>query len=684
VEEALRKHPVLVGLLVVGLAGSLFAGWQRHRVESAYRTVEVVLDGEDWRLLALREGRLGSGFWQELKARGAGSVAVYEATLRRLQDEGRLTYRSGAELLDLLRAGGLNPALRGVAASAEPGAVYVLPADPEVARQVWFGFRTALGPERVAAVLREPLVLRVRGRLRDLEETGLGFLPSSVRRWEALGFRVVLRPRNVRSFTAERLQERVGAQASLLRGRTVVFDLNEVLGYERLVEDASRALQAAGAVYGRVEVLTPARRIRGEDAMTRFMRPHVVRVVSIPPEELERLPVEDAVERFARGVRERNLRVLYVRPYLQTPGGVDAVAFNLDYLARVVQAVRSAGFQLGPARPLPELALSHAARWAAVAASTASGVLLAAVVGRALGKELHTWAGLGLGAAGLVAAAAGQAVGFGLWVSKLWALMAAVAFPTMAVLRVAPRVGGGGVGQAVGALWEASAFSALGGFVVAALLSDWTFRLAADGFLGVKLATVGPALLAAGAWTALGDDGGHSGTGRLVRRVRAWLERPVTLGAVLAVAVVAGLGLLLLLRTGNTGLPLPPGEERLREALERALVARPRTKEYLLGHPALVLAVASGAVGLRAWSLPLVVVGAVGQAGLVNSFSHAHTPLLYTVWRTANGLVLGTLVGVGVYALLRGVQSGLVRARAAGLASPAVTGGGGSHPPSRL
>lgn len=675
----MRKHPVLVGLLVVGVAGSLFAGWQRHRVEAEYRTVEVILDGEDWRLLAQREGRLGSGFWQELRARGASSVAVYEATLRRLQDEGRLTYRSGAELLDLLRTGGLNPSLRPVAAGAEPSAVYVVPADPEVARQVWFGFRTALGPERVAVVLQEPLVLRVRGRLRDLEETGLGFLPSSVRWWQALGFRVVLRPRNVRSFTAERLQERVGAQASLLRGRTVVFDLNEVLGHERLVEDAARALRAAGAVYGRVEVLTPARRMRGEEAMTGFMRPHVVRVISIPPEELERLSVQDAVERFARGVRERNLRVVYVRPYLQTPGGVDAVAFNLDYLARVVQAVRSAGFELGPARPLPEVAVPQAAWWAAVAASTASGVLVAARVGQALGWRLDPRATLGVGAAGLVAAWVGQAFGYGVWVSKLWALVAAVAFPGMAVLWVVPRAGGGRLGQAVGALWEASAFSALGGFVVAALLSDWTFRLAADGFLGVKLATVGPALLAAGVWVALQDDHGRPGTGRWVRRVRAWLDRPVTLGAALAVPVVVGLALLLLLRTGNTGLPLPPVEERLREALERTLVARPRTKEYLLGHPALVLAVASGAVGLRAWSLPLVLLGAVGQAGLVNSFSHAHTPLLYTVWRTANGLVLGTLVGVGVYTLLRGFQSGLVRGRAAGLASPAVTASGGSE-----
>lgn len=650
--RASSRSPWLVALAALGVAASAAVGWQRHRVESEYRTVELVVDSEDWRLLAQREGRRGAQLWEALRARGAGSVAVYEATLRRLQEEGRLTYRSGAELRDLARTSVLAPALRGLAASAQPQALYVFPGDPEVARQVEFGFRTALGPERVAVVLREPLVLRVLGRPRDLEETGLGFLPSVVAGWETLGFRVVLRPRNVRSFTPERLAERVAGYGELARGRTAVFDLNEVLGYERLVEEAARALRSLGVVYGRVEVLVPARRMRGEEAMTRSMRPGVVRVVSIPPEELERLAPEDAVERFARGVRERNLRVVYLRPYLQTPGGVDAVAFNLDYVERVASAVRAAGFQLGPAAPLPELAVPEVLRWAALVAAAASGALLGVEVAHAAGVPSPQSTALLAVVAALLAAAGVQAAGLGAWVNKLGALIAAVAFPTLALLHVADLSGSRrvGLGAALVGLWTASAVSMAGGVVVAALLADWPFRLAADVFFGVKLATVVPAALVAGVWFAWQHRGltARSAAGELSR----WLAKPVTLGSAVAVASVAGVALLLVLRTGNTGIPVPSVEERLRDALERALVARPRTKEYLLGHPALVLALASGALGLRSWTLPLLVLAAVGQAGLVNSFSHLHTPLLYTVWRTANGLVLGSVLGAVLYLLL--------------------------------
>jgi hypothetical protein len=53
--------------------------------------------------------------------------------------------------------------------------------------------------------------------------------------------------------------------------------------------------------------------------------------------------------------------------------------------------------------------------------------------------------------------------------------------------------------------------------------------------------------------------------------------------------------------------------------------------------------------------LPLAAVAAVGQGGIVNSFSHIHTPLLYTVWRTVNALWLGGVIGAVAAALLVGV-----------------------------
>jgi hypothetical protein len=94
--------------------------------------------------------------------------------------------------------------------------------------------------------------------------------------------------------------------------------------------------------------------------------------------------------------------------------------------------------------------------------------------------------------------------------------------------------------------------------------------------------------------------------------------------------------------------------------LEALLYARPRFKEFLLGHPLLFLFGASG--GLGAWALRyrpiLLFFGLLGQASIINTFAHAHTPLLFSLLRTTNGFFLGLFFGTGLYFVLLLVKKG--------------------------
>ena len=49
----------------------------------------------------------------------------------------------------------------------------------------------------------------------------------------------------------------------------------------------------------------------------------------------------------------------------------------------------------------------------------------------------------------------------------------------------------------------------------------------------------------------------------------------------------------------------------------------------------------------------------------MNSFSHIHTPLLYTVWRTVNALWLGGIIGAIAAVILVAAARRGVAARAA-------------------
>jgi len=78
--------------------------------------------------------------------------------------------------------------------------------------------------------------------------------------------------------------------------------------------------------------------------------------------------------------------------------------------------------------------------------------------------------------------------------------------------------------------------------------------------------------------------------------------------------------------------------------LDNLLGVRPRTKEFLLGHPLLLLLFYLGFRDNR--FQPLLLAGVIGQVSLVNTYAHIHTPLLVSLLRSFNGLWLGIIGGL--------------------------------------
>jgi peptidoglycan/LPS O-acetylase OafA/YrhL len=93
-------------------------------------------------------------------------------------------------------------------------------------------------------------------------------------------------------------------------------------------------------------------------------------------------------------------------------------------------------------------------------------------------------------------------------------------------------------------------------------------------------------------------------------------------------------------------------EMKIRSLLDRTLPVRPRTKEFLIGHPAFVLALALWFRGRRRWAAPLLVVGVVGQVSMLNTFCHVHTPLYLSLVRVVTGLALGAALGWAAFRVI--------------------------------
>ena len=119
------------------------------------------------------------------------------------------------------------------------------------------------------------------------------------------------------------------------------------------------------------------------------------------------------------------------------------------------------------------------------------------------------------------------------------------------------------------------------------------------------------------------------------------------------VLILAAVGTVYILRTGDGMLSVSVGEQRVRNWLERVLLFRPRTKEFLIAYPAIAAAYCCAAHRSRLTAWLFGVFGAIGFASVANTFCHIRAHFLVSLLRTGIGLVLGLVLGAIVLLILR-------------------------------
>jgi hypothetical protein len=189
-----------------------------------------------------------------------------------------------------------------------------------------------------------------------------------------------------------------------------------------------------------------------------------------------------------------------------------------------------------------------------------------------------------------------------------------------------------------------------GGLLLGGLLSDTSHLLEESYFRGVKLSFALPPLLGFLLYLRkVGLEGGGLG-----RELLGLGDRPLRFKHLAAVFLLLLALLLYLVRSGNVQASLTPGWElALRDLLERALGVRPRTKEFLVGYPALALAWLCLERKERFLALSLSLLGIMALVSVVNSFSHLRTPLEVSLLRSLHGFWMGLILGGGGVILLR-------------------------------
>ena len=127
--------------------------------------------------------------------------------------------------------------------------------------------------------------------------------------------------------------------------------------------------------------------------------------------------------------------------------------------------------------------------------------------------------------------------------------------------------------------------------------------------------------------------------------LRDILSGKKTLIALLVIAVLGVLAVFLM-RTGDGLLSVGTLEQRFRNLLERVLITRPRTKEFIVAWPCLALACALAAAGAKRWLWPFALVSTIGFSSVVNTFCHSRAPVWLSCVRSVLGLAAGLAIGM--------------------------------------
>lgn len=614
------KLPVwLLPCIVVTALISSYAIRKRIQVESLNKATSLSVEMETVESLAAAEGKPVDEALKALKAQGVNAVVLSEENITDLVLQGQATFTPSG-----LTVG--SPLVNGVAS---------LNNDMTTRVTRGLSLRFANKPFTYDAVTHV-FTFKPGTPFSMVRQCPIGLNPDQALEAQKAGMIIIGRANNPAGVSEDYVRGTLAWMNDL--GATIFLPMgDQVLGRRDALGITEETLAGRHMLYASPEFT----KIGGDSNIVDKMPESVVRLHSAQAAELDKLPYEDAVDRYSKAARERNMRILLLRP----------VSFAADHpltaftqFARDVNAkIHKDGGAVGKPKPFTDSNIP----WPIKLLLALSVVPTAFWVGTVFIRNRQIQIA---GGALLVLLAFATKVHIGL---QVFALLSAITFPTAAFLILdrrsnleSPKTG---VIPTLIHFLLTTGISLVGGLAVAGLLNSLAYFVKASEFQGIKIAVFLPIILV--------------GTYFLYRfqDMTTALKSPVTW-----IAALAALGLLIALafmnsRTGNDN---PAGvsdlELKIRNVLDTLLLVRPRTKSFMIGHPMLYVGIAlmlwrakTGSTKYGVLAAILLTVGAIGQTDVVNTFCHLHTPFMLSLLRTGVAIVPGVILGMVFWFLLK-------------------------------
>lgn len=642
-------------VVLLGVVAALPVMYARVQTETSADKVAIVMDYRD--LLQVGNTQANpQAFVQEqlklLKDAGVNGMAVFESTLEELSWAGEVNVYNATQAA----------LLEGKVSPPEDNGTYVIfnrPENEPVLRPIieW-AFRHHRA-EVTSWSVKDHTGLRLNMGYDDAYIHAMQPNPVAMKMLKDEGFMIVprLSDRFV-PFDAAEVDKWLQSFQELGVTR-VLFDGEAVTGYGKGikfggVQRFSSELKKHGIGVAIFENLRIPQ--KGMSKLANLLKYNAIRAHSVGEAEMTVIKKPVLEDRLVLGVKDRNIRLLYLNAAAvrdSTKGQVSHPLENIvDVLqgdeeedtVGVVQQLKDFGFEVGEPKAF-EVHKAPSEKILRGIAMLGAIALVALTFGLFIPSLLLPVIVVGgIGGAGLYVLSSTLMV-------QALALFAAIAAPTASVVLLIKRIrvlreGAGDqpitgwrrLGGAVLLLVRTTVLSLAAVPFVVALLNHISYSLVLQQFRGVSLLHMVPIGLVA-LYVFLYGSGDT-----VIGNARKILAMPLTVLWIAGVGILGAVGYYYLSRTGNAG-QVTGIELQFRSLMENTFGVRPRIKEFMGGHP---LFFAGIFLALRyRWAMVLLVAGTIGQLSMVDTFAHIHTPFLLSLIRVFLGLGIGVLIEIG-------------------------------------